>query len=169
MVECNMECNGPQLISAAADVAAFIVLVFAAIFGGKQIKIIEEQNRLSRIVAWKSSIQEVNDLILKYPDVFHPVLFPPLESEKEVKKTTAAYASLHALETIYHMRMSEAQNKKKEKGEDQKEEIEEINGFLQSYISGSNPIKDLWKENKTSHSAFTKEFQDVITKIVRSS
>ena len=159
-----MECN-PNVISAAADVAAFVVLVFAAVFGGKQIKIIEEQNRLSRIVGWKSSIQEVNDLILKYPDIFHPVLFPPLESEGEVKTTTAAYASLHALETIYHMRMSEAQNKK-EKGEEEKKEISE---FLQSYISGSGPIKDLWKKNKTSHSAFTKEFQDVISKIVDSS
>lgn len=164
--------SAAEWISAIAQVSTVVVLVRAAIAGRKQLEIIreqndarqeqnrtiQEQNDLSRIVEWKSSIQEVNNLILKYPATFRPVLYPPIESDEEVRETTAAYASLNALETIYHMRMRAAESN---------DERDEIENFLRAYISESGPIKKLWKK-KAFHHAFTTEFQEAISKIVNS-
>ena len=69
-------------------------------------------------------------------------------------RTTAAYASLNALETIYHMR----------KGDDESKLVE-LRGFLKAYVYGSDPIKQLWK-NPAFHSAFTTEFQKEVNEII---
>lgn len=151
----------PQWISAIATVLTLVVLVLAAIAGWKQLKIIQEQNittqeqnNLSRIVEWKSSLQNVNDSILEHPDSFLKVLYPPPNSVDEMKKSIAAYTILNALETVYYMR----------KSIDEKQ-LEDIRKFLETYISHEGPIRDLW-EKPTYRSAFTSEFQDEISCIL---
>ena len=151
----------PQWTTAIAAVLTLAVLVLAAIAGWEQLKIIQEQNRttqeqnrLSRIVEWKSSLQNVNDSILEHPDPFLEVLYPPPNSADEMKKSIAAYNILNALETVYYMR----------KSIDEKQ-LEDIRKFLETYISHQGPIRDLWKE-PTNRSAFTSEFQTEISNIL---
>ena len=143
-----------EFLNCYADLLNVLVLIVIAYGGWKQLKDIREQNELSRIVSWKSSIQDVNSLIFKYPKYFHPVLYPPDQEEEDVMQTTAAYASLNALETIYHMRKGEGKGK-----------VDEIKRFLRAYVYESDPIKELWK-NPAFPSAFTAEFQKEIDDIV---
>lgn len=149
-------------ISAVADVLTLGVLTWAAIAGRKQLgalrdqnKTTQEQNNLSRIVEWKSSLQNVNDSILEHPDPFLEVLYPPPNSVDEMKKSIAAYTILNALETVYYMR----------KSIDEKQ-LEDIRKFLETYISHEGPIRDLW-EKPTYRSAFTSEFQTEISNILK--
>lgn len=164
MVEttCSSEwSNAPEWISAVFVALTFIILTWAAKAGRKQLDAIQkqnittqEQNSLNRIVAWKSSLQNVNDSILEHPDPFLEVLYPPPNSVDEMKKSIAAYNILNALETVYYMR----------KSIDEKQ-LEDIRKFLETYISHKGPIRDLWKE-PTNRSAFTSEFQTEISNIL---
>lgn len=111
------------------------MLILVAIFGGLQLKKLQEQNKLSRLIARKSSVQEVNKLIFQESDIFIPLLYGPVDkdvvkdtikegreaTEKDKAKRygmnlTAAYASLHALDTIYQMREGDNPDDEEERG-----------------------------------------------------
>ena len=147
----------PQWISAVVAVLTLLVLTWAAIAGGKQLKIIQEQNRttqeqnrLSRIVEWKSSIQETNKLILEDPDKFVPIFYPG-KSPEDVLRITGAFTNLNTFEIIFHMRKDQDPKQFKE--------------LLKTYILHNEPIKELWGE-KEYRDAFTSEFQDAVNDIL---
>ena len=155
-------------ISALTQVLTLLTFVVVAIGGWMQLKTIQEQNEtiqeqnetileqndISRIFEWKNSLQNVNNSILEHPASFLRVLYPPPQSVEEMKRSIAAYSILNALETVYYMR-------KNIDGD----EFEDTRKFLTTYISHQGPIRDLWQES-TSHSAFTSEFQTVISEIL---
>ena len=154
MQEATSAICDPQWISAVFAALTWLVLTWAAIAGRKRLNAIQEQNSLSRIVEWKSSLQNVNDSILEHPDPFSPVLYPPPQTPKEMKESIAAYSILNALETVYYMRKNIDEEK-----------LEDIREFLTIYISHQGPIRELWKE-KANRSAFTSEFQTEISRIL---
>ncbi len=127
-----------------------IVFLFVATVGLAQLIAMRGQNELSRIIFWKSSIQEINKLILENPDKFVPIFYPGKRPE-EVLRITGAYTSLNTFETIFHMRKSQDPKQVKE--------------LLRTYIFNNDPIKELWKQ-KEYRDAFTTEFQDAINDIL---
>lgn len=142
-------------ISAAAGVLNFLVFLVVAVGGWWQVANIIKQHELDRIIAWKSSLQDVNKLIFDKPEYFVPVLYPRNNDRDDVLKTTAAYTSLNALEIIYHMRRTE-------KGENVDADIKK---FIQTYISKSEAIKQLWGK-PAYRNAFTQDFQKMMEDIV---
>ena len=100
-----------QMVGAAAQVTQCLILVIAGFLAWEQLEKMNEQqesmveqHELDRLIAWKTSVQEVNHLIFGAPKTFRKVLYPEAGTDEEVKELTAAYASLHALEVIYYMR-----------------------------------------------------------------
>ena len=130
------------------------VLLLIGIGGWMQLKTIRKQNELSRIVSWKSSLQEVNKLIFAHPDRFIPIFYPHM-TEEELLKTTGAYTSLNAMETIYHMR----------KDEKDEEQMKRLRAYLEAYLSDNQAIIDMWSIEEY-HDAFTPEFQDEVNQIL---
>ena len=130
------------------------VLLLIGIGGWMQLKTIRKQNELSRIVSWKSSLQEVNKLIFAHPDRFIPIFYPHM-TEEELLKITGAYTSLNAMETIYHMR----------KDEKDEEQMKRLRAYLEAYLSDNQAIIDMWSIEEY-HDAFTREFQDEVNQIL---
>ena len=110
------------------------------------------KHHLDRLIAWKSSIQDINQLIIEHAQIFSPVLYPN-EKQEKVERLTAAYASLHTLEVIYYMR------KEDEYPPDRLKE------FLVHYVS-SEAFYDLWQFAQY-RAAFTLEFQNQLNDILR--
>lgn len=103
---------------------------------------------LDRLIAWKTSVQEVNHLIFGDPETFRKVLYPEAETDEEVRELTAAYASLHALEVIYYMR------------KDDKDDAKRLQDFLKGYVK-SDAFKNMWR-NKAFRAAFSEDFRKEI-------
>lgn len=113
-----------------------------------QQKEMSKQHDLDRLIAWKTSVQEVNHLIFRDPETFRKVLYPEAETDEEVKELTAAYASLHALEVIYYMR------------KDDKDDAKRLQDFLKGYVK-SDAFKNMWG-NKAFRAAFSGDFRKEI-------
>ena len=109
-----------------------VILAFIAVGGWRELSDLREQHRLERLIAGKTSVQEVNDLILKDREaIFVDVLYPGMP-EGKAKKLTAAYASLHALEVLYLMQIA-----------DSPEDTPAFDKFLGEYLT--NPaFHELW-------------------------
>lgn len=151
-----------QFMTAVGTFGSLIVFIVVAYFGFQQLQKIREQNEtirnqseLDRIFAWKNSIQDINRLIIEKPKIFIPLLYPQLytdgmdekEAEEKGMKITGAYASLHTLEAIYHMRKGDGQDR------------DQLRHFLGAYVRASDEIKEMWGI-KEYRSAFTQDFQD---------
>ena len=141
-----------QFLSTLALIATAVLIYF-------QLRRLEEQNELQRVVTSKSSIQDVNELILDYPETFLPLLYPGEYKEtmtqkdiEKLKKPTAAFAILHSLEGLYYMEKSNKTNP------------DAFKKILEYYLRGS-VVHELWG-NKTYHAAFTKDFQDIMDLVV---
>ena len=111
-----------------------------------------DQHQLDRLIAWKTSIQGINGLIMQNPETFIPVLYPDEKNLEKAKRLTATYASLHALEVIYYMR------------KDEEYPPDQLTEFLRSYVAGDD-FKELWSL-AAYRAAFTKEFQQQLNDIL---
>lgn len=136
--------NAPELFQ-----SLILILTGAAILW--QLQQTRKQHHLDRLIAWKSSVQTINQLIVGHAALFSKVLYPRQPQEK-VEQLTAAYASLHALEVIYYMR------KEDEYPPDRLKE------FLVSYVA-SDAFAELWQFAQY-RVAFTQEFQQQINDIL---
>ena len=115
-----------------------------------------EQHRLDRLIAWKTSLHQINQLIMDKPKTFIPVLYPKAKTTEEAERRTAAYASLHALEVIYYMRKDEETSQSKR-----------LDEFLTGYVAGKD-FRELWAL-AAYRVAFTQEFQDKLNNIFNTS
>ena len=137
-----------------------VILAFIAVGGWLQLTSLQTQHRLERLFTGKSSVQRVNDLILRdYGDsrddkenAFMEVLFPGMDPA-EARKITAGYASLHAMEVLYLMNLT-----------DNPENQKDFREFLREYLK--NPEIRKWWGQETLHLAFGKGFREVVTQSI---
>ena len=137
-----------------APILEILILLLIAIVGGKQLKSIERQNELIRIVQWKNSLNEINKMMIDDPKKYIP-LFYPESDEGEAVEITGAYTSLNTMEIVYHMRKDE-------------EDPRILDELLRNYIKPSNKaILNLWGKDEAYRHAFTKEFREKVDEILK--
>ena len=146
-----------QMVGAVAQIGQCLILAVAGVFAWVQLRKMSEQqekmraqHELDRLIAWKTSVQEVNHLIFGDPETFRKVLYPKAETDEEVRMLTAAYSSLHALEVIYYMR------------KDDEGDTGRLQDFLKEYVS-SGAFKNMWA-NDAFRAAFSEDFRKAIGK-----
>ena len=128
-----------------------IVAVFAPLIA-VQLYFQAQTHQLDQIIAWKNSTHELNALAMLYPSTFKDVLYPRSQNPEEVKKLTAAYASLHALEVMYYMRIG------------REYPPDRLDTFLRAYVEACE-LRTAW-EKPGAQTAFTKKFQDKLSKVI---
>ena len=103
-----------NVVEAIGQVGEVVVLLGALYYASKQLRKSQEQHDLEReqlrksqeqrnlereqlsldqLIAWKNSALGLNDLALRYPDVFKTVLYPRAKDADEVRQLTSAYSS----------------------------------------------------------------------------
>ena len=143
------------MVGAVAQIVQCLILVVAGFLAWVQLgkmseqqKKMSEQHELDRLIAWKTSVQGVNQLIFGDPETFRKVLYPEADTDEKVRELTAAYASLHALEVIYYMRRDDERDEKR------------LQDFLKGYVR-SDAFRDMWA-NDAFRAAFSGEFRQAI-------
>ena len=142
--------------------------IIAAFWLWRQFSQRDKHHTLDRLIAWKSSTQQINSLILQDPAAFRPVLYPTMTTDEEVKSITAAYASLHTLEVIY-MSRKKPEIKVFPWTRDANKILSE---FVESYVlagdksksESGNQFRKLWEQD-VYRQAFGPEFRDELTRI----
>ena len=139
--------NHLKQLEPAAQILSSIVLIMTVIVLTRQLGHIQEQNDLQRTVASKSSIQELNKVLLdEQQEDFLRFVFPGAR-EKDAREAMMAFSLMNSLEMLYLTR-------------DKNADDEAFKGLLKDFIPN---VRVHWKGEFPTvyHPDFRKIVQDV--------
>lgn len=147
--------NIADKISALMSIVQTGIFIVTGLFVYVQLTQASKQNERDRLVAWKNSVQQICQDILRHPEPYIPLLYGEGIEKKQAEKFVAAFASLHSLETIYFMR------------KDEQVPPTDLRKFVEAFITTSDDFQSFWR-NEAFRPAFTLEFQKEVNSILGS-
>ena len=151
----SLEETTQNFIPPLMDTIQTLIFIVTGLFVYVQLTQAAEQQKRDRLVAWKNSVQQICQDILKHPKPYIPLLYGEEADEEQSKKFVAAFASLHSLETIYFMR------------KDEEVPPTDLRKFVEGFITTSDDFQNFWR-NEAFRPAFTLEFQKEVNSILGS-